>query len=106
VRIVGGVLREAHAELRALFQTPEDEVDAAPALSFHPDPVGANVVLFLQSLSLERLRIRPLDRNAMIPGVRVDPLLVLLGPLRQRFFRDGVYAVHVAEEMDDVLRAS
>jgi glycerophosphoryl diester phosphodiesterase len=38
-RIVGGVLRGAHAELRALFQAPEDEVDAEPALSFHPEPV-------------------------------------------------------------------
>ena len=102
--IVRRVLREPDAELGALFQAPEDEVDTEPALPLHPGTVGSDVVLFLQLLRLQRLRIRPLDRDAMITRERVDPLLVLLRPFGQHVFGDGVHAVHVAEEMHDVLR--
>ena len=49
-------------------------------------------------------RFRPRDRHPMVARERFDPLLVLGGPLREDLFRNGRDAMHVAEEVNDVLR--
>ena len=41
----------------------------------------------------------------MIAGESLDPLVVLGGALTQHLLCDGANAVHVAEEVHDVLRA-
>ncbi len=41
----------------------------------------------------------------MITGKGRDPVMVLVGTLPQHFLGDGADAVHVAEEVHDVLRA-
>src|SRR5206468_4998912 len=54
---------------------------------------------------LEGLVVGPFDRDTVVARKRLDPLLVLLGALGQRLFSDRVDLVHIAEEMDDVLRS-
>ena len=41
----------------------------------------------------------------MVAGIGLDPLLVLGGALAQDFFAQRADAVHIAEEVHDVLRA-
>jgi hypothetical protein len=45
-----------------------------------------------------------LEWNAVIAGESFHPALVLVRPLAQDLFGDGIDAVDVAEEMDDVFR--
>src|SRR6476646_511115 len=40
----------------------------------------------------------------VVAGIASDPSPVLRGSFRQDLWRDGIQAVHVAEEMDDVFR--
>lgn len=61
VRVVGGVLRDADAELRPLLQALEDEVHPEPVLPLHLLTVGSDIVFFLELLRREDLGVRPLD---------------------------------------------
>jgi hypothetical protein len=105
VGVRGGIPREADAELGALFEALEDEVNAEALLALHPLPVRSDIVLLFQLLRLQRLGVRPLDRNAVVAGEGLDPLLVVLRALGQRLLGEGVEAVHIPEEMHDVLGA-
>jgi hypothetical protein len=101
---VGRVLRDADAKLRPLFQAFEDEVDPEALLPRHSLTVGSDVVFLLELLRLQGLGVRPFDRNAVVARKRLDPLLVLLRPFGQDVLGERGDAVHVAEEMHDVLR--
>src|SRR5206468_2574830 len=103
VRVVGGVLRQSHGKLRALFQAFEDEVRAESLAPLHAGAVRTDVVFSLEAFRLEGLVVGPFDRDAVVARKRFDPLLILLGAFGQRLFGDRVDLVHVAEEMDDVL---
>src|SRR5580698_4248521 len=46
--------------------------------------------------------LRLQDGNLMIAGVAFHPSAVFQSAFRQDLWRDGIQAVHVAEEMDDV----
>ena len=59
--------------------------------------MGPDVILLLHAF------LGPLDGGAVVASKGFDPLPVLVGPLGQNLLGDGVDAVHVAEEMDDVL---
>jgi len=50
--------------------------------------------------------VLPSDGNAVVASESLDPVLIISGPLGQSLLGDGVDAVHVAEEMDDMLGAS
>ncbi len=76
----------------------EKKIDAVAIAALHPLAVGPYIILFPDAL------FRPLDRDAMVSGKGLHPLLILLGPFGQNVFGEGVEAMHVAKEMDDVLR--
>src|ERR1700674_4086400 len=52
-----------------------------------------------------RLSNAPFDRDVLVARERVDPAVVLVGPLAQRLFRDRIRPMNIAEEMHDVLRS-
>ena len=47
----------------------------------------------------------PLHGNVALPGVSVDPLVVVVGSLSQHFLGDDADAQHFTEEIDGILRA-
>src|SRR5581483_2221106 len=97
VQGVGG-FRWEHVKLGTLLHAAKDEVDADAAPTNEPLVVRADLVFFLDA------RLRPRDRHAVSAREGFDPRLVLSRPLDQHLFRDGCDAVHVAEEVHDVLR--
>jgi hypothetical protein len=105
VRILGRVLRRARTKTGARFHGSEDEVDAKTFPTFHGAEIGAGVV-FLPKAFLLHVWVRPLQGDAMVASKDFHPMLVVLRSLPQHRFRDGVDGVHVAEEIDDVLRTS
>jgi len=52
------------------------------------------------------LLVGPLEGNAMVASEGLHPMLVVAGSLPQRLLGNGVDAVYVAKEIDDVLGAS
>src|SRR5260370_360827 len=66
--------------------------------------VRSDVVFAFEAFRFEGFVVGPFDRNAVVARKRFDPLLVLLRAFGQRVFGDRVDVMHVAEEMDDVLR--
>src|ERR1700674_3273870 len=52
-----------------------------------------------------RLSNAPFDRDVLVARERVDPAVVLVGPLAQRLFRDRIRPMNIAEEVHDVLRS-
>jgi hypothetical protein len=61
--------------------------------------MGTYVVLLAHPL------LGPLNGNLAIPGEGLDPLIVLVSPLLQDLLGNGSDAVHVTEEVHDVLRS-
>jgi hypothetical protein len=104
-RIFGRVLRRAGTEAGAGFHGFEDEVDAKALATFHSQLVKAGDV-FLAEAFLLPVGVGPLEGNAMVASESFHPMLVVLGSLPQRLLGNGVDAVHVAEEIDDVLGTS
>src|SRR5215469_15937193 len=104
-RIFGRVLGRAGAEVGARFHGFEDEVDAKALATFHGQQIGANVV-FLPEAFLLHVGVGPLQRDAMVASEGFHPMLVVAGSLSQRLLGNGVDAMHVAKEIDDVLRPS
>jgi len=86
-----------------LFHALEDEVHAEALAPLHAEAVGTDVVFLLDALLLH-LFVRPLDGNAVVAREGFHPLLILVGPLGQNLLGDGINPMHVAEEIDDVLR--
>ncbi len=96
IGIVGGKFGQDGAKGLALFHALEDEVDTMLVLALQPAEPGADVVFLAYSL------LRPLDGDLALPGVRVDPLVIVVGPLPQHFFGDGVDAQCFPEEIDGI----
>src|SRR6516162_11341555 len=105
VRIFGRVLGLTGAEVGAGFHAFEDEVDANASATFHSQQVRADEV-FLPEAFLLHVGVGPLEGNAMVASEGLYPMLVVLCSLPQRLLGNGVDAVHVAEEIDDVLGTS
>jgi hypothetical protein len=105
VRIFGRVLRLAGAEVGAGFHGFEDEVDAKALATLHRHEIGPREV-FLAEAFLLHVGVGPLEGNAMVASEGLHPMLVVLCSLPQRLLGNGVDAVHVAEEIDDVLGTS
>src|SRR5262249_30661482 len=101
----GRRLRHDHRELGSLFKAFEDEVRAVAVPAFRAPTVRAHVVFPRQSLGLERFVIGPLDWNPVVARKRLDPLLIFGRPFAQGLFCDGSEAVHVPQEVDDLLLA-
>ena len=99
VRVRRGELGRADTEAGTQLHALQDEVHAEPLLAFHPVQRRPHVVLFPDAL------LGPFDRNVLLPRERVDPAVVLVGPLAQRLFRDRIRPMDIAEEMHDVLRS-
>ena len=72
-------------------------VNAKTLAAFHTEAIGPDVVFLLQVFLLH-VRVGPLERNAVVAGESFYPAVVLVGPLAQDFFGDGIDAVDVAEE--------
>jgi hypothetical protein len=100
VRVVGRILGHQGTESGALFHAFEDEIDPEPLATFHADAVGPDQVFVLDAL------LGPPDGNAVVTSESFNPMLIVLGPLGQSLLGDGIDAVHVAEEMNDMLGAS
>ena len=87
------------------FHGFEDEVDAKAFPTFHGQEVGTGVV-FLPEAFLLHVRIGPLNGDAVVASEGFHPLLVVLRSPPQRLLGNRVDLVHVAKEIDDVLRTS
>jgi hypothetical protein len=105
VRIFGRVLRWARTKGGARFHSFEDEVDAKAFPPFHGQEVGAGEVLLPEAFLLH-VGVRPLNRNVMVASVGFYPMLVVSCSLPQYRLGNGVDAMHVAKEINDVLRTS
>ena len=68
-------------------------------MPLHLPQAGPHVVFLADAL------LGPLDRNVVIAGEGLDPLVVFGGALAQDLLGDRADAMHVAEEVHDVLRA-
>src|SRR5437016_3332602 len=105
VGIVGRVLGQAGMESGARFHAFEDEVDAEALPTFHGAKIRSDVI-FLSEAFLLHVFIGPAEGNTVVTREGFDPMLVVSRSLPQRLFSNGIDAVHVAEEMDDMLRTS
>jgi len=84
------VKRAAH------FHAREDAVNPVLIPPLHPLQKRPNMVLHVHAFSPF------LHRHLVVAGVAFYPSPVFQGAFRQDLRRDGILAVHVAEEMDDV----
>jgi len=101
--VVGIVDRESGnrgTERGAQFHALEDEIDAELMATVHPLQMRVDVVFLADSF------LGPLQGNLLFLGEGLYPAVVIIGTLAQDLFVDGLDLVDVAEEMDDVLRAS
>src|SRR5437588_9656761 len=105
VGIVGRVLGQAGMESGARFHGFENEVDAEALPTFHGAKIRSDVI-FLAEAFLLHVFIGPAEGNTVVTREGFDPMLVVSRSLPQRLFSNGIDAVHVAEEMDDMLRTS
>jgi hypothetical protein len=96
VRIFGGELGNTGPERRPLLHALEDEVDAVAILLLQLLQIRQNEVLFADSL------LRPLHRDVLLTGKRLDPLPVLCRALPERLFGDRPNPQNVPEEMHDL----
>jgi hypothetical protein len=103
IGILNRNLRCKRTESGTLFHALKDEVNAKALAAFHTEAIGPDVVFLLHAFLLH-VRVGPLERNAVVAGESFYPAVVFVGPLAQDFFGDGIDAVNVAEEMDDVFR--
>ena len=99
IRIGGGILRDCHAEVGADLHALQDEVHAEALLPLHLPQARPYVVFLADAL------FGPFDRNLMIAGEGLDPLLVCGGALAQDFLAEDADPMHIAEEVHDVFRA-
>jgi len=99
--IVGRVLGRAGTEGGALFHDFEDEIDTEALTTFHGQAVGSDVVFLLEAFLLH-VFFGPLEGNMVVASEGFDPTLIFFRSLRQSLFGNGIDAVHVAKEMDDM----
>src|SRR5262245_19234524 len=82
VWILGGILRHADPEARPLFHTLEDEINAIGVPLCHSAWPGEHIVFLAHPL------FGPLDRDIMIAGEGLDPVLVVGRSLAQDLFAE------------------
>ena len=70
-----------------------------PIVPLHALQVRPDSILFLDALLWVQ------DGDLVVAGVCLHPSSVFLGPLGQGCFGDRILAVHITEEMHDMLRA-
>src|SRR5438128_2293048 len=87
------------AEGGSQFHALEDEVDSELISALHASQVGTDVVLLADPF------FGPLHGDLTFLGEGFHPAVVIVGPLTQDLFADGVDLVDVTEEVDNVLGA-
>src|SRR5437016_5636890 len=90
-------------ESGARFHGFENEVDAEALPTFHGAKIRSDVI-FLAEAFLLHVFIGPAEGNPVVAREGFHPMLVVFGSLPQRLLSNGIDAVHIAEEMDDMLR--
>ena len=99
IGIFGGKLRHGHPKAWSLLHALENEVHAVGTLLHHAAQPRLNKVLFAHAF------LGPLDRDVMIAGEGLDPVLVVGGPLAQQLLTHRRSADHLAKEEYDLLWA-
>src|SRR4029077_3631801 len=94
VGILRGILRHADPERPALFHALEDEVDSTGILFHHPSQRGQHVIFLTNTSS------RPLNRDLMVAGESLHPVLVSVGSLAENFLAHHRNAEDLAHEMN------
>src|ERR1700751_972349 len=100
--IVGGgawIFRHRHAEVGPHLHALENEIATKTLLARHLPQVRPHVVFLAHAF------LGPLERNAVVAGESLDPLVVLGRALAPDLLVNGADAVYVAEEVHDVFRA-
>src|SRR5712691_7847322 len=93
VRIGRGVLRHRRAKAGADLHAFKDEVDPGAIEPLRPPQPRTHIVLLAHSL------LGPLNREMVISGESLDPMVVLDGPLPQDFLGNRAGAMHAPEEV-------
>src|SRR6202007_1647464 len=93
------IFRHRHAEVGPHLHALEDEIDTKTLLALHLPQVRPHVVFLAHAF------LGPLERNAVVAGESLDPLVVLGRALAQDLLGNGADAVYVAEAGAVVFRA-
>ncbi len=88
------------AEGLPLFHALQNEVHPMPVRTLHAALGRADVIL------LAHLRLRPFNRNTVVPGLRLNPPLILVGPAREHRLVDHRLTGYVTEKMHHLPRTS
>jgi len=97
IGIAGGILGRSRTEGGTLFHALADEGHAEALATFPAGAERPDRVFFRHAF------LGPLDRKVVVARVSFHPLLVLVGPLGESLFGDGVDAMHVPKKMNDML---
>src|SRR6202022_776465 len=93
VGILRGILRHADSERPALFHALEDKVDSTGILFHHPSQRGQHVIFLANTFSC------PLNRDLMVAGESLHPVLVIVRALAESFLAHHQNAEDLAPEM-------
>lgn len=99
VRIVGGELGRDRAEGGGLLHALENEVDPEALGAFDLRQKGPYPIF------LAHVLLGPFDGDAMVPGIGLDPVLVIKGSSGKHLLGDAGNTEDVSKEIDDMLRA-
>ena len=99
IRIIGGEPGRDRAEGGGLLHALENEIDPEASGAFSLCEEGSYPIF------LPHVLFRPFDGDAMVPGIGLDPVLVVNGPSGEYLLGDAGNAEDVSKEIDDMLRA-
>src|SRR3974377_283876 len=99
IAIIGGELGHYRSEGRGLFHALENKVDPEALAAFGRSEEGPYPVF------LPDVLFRPFDGDAMVPGIGLDPVLVVNGSSGEHLLGDAGNAKDVSKKIDDMLWA-
>lgn len=99
IRIIGGELGRYRAKGGGLLHALENEIDPEASGAFGRSEEGPYPIF------LPHVLFGPFDGDAMVPGIGLDPVLVVNGASGQHLLRDAADAKDVSKKIDDMLRA-
>src|SRR6266404_227357 len=99
VGVLGWEFRMTHCEGWPLLHAAEDEIDAEAACLL-AGLAGGRQPIFLADAFLG-----PQDGDAVLDRIVLDPALVVVGSLAQKFLGEHGFTTNVAEEVDDIALA-
>src|SRR5690242_1834432 len=103
IGILGRNLRCERTESGTLFHALKDEVNAEALAALHIEAIRPDVILLLHVFLLH-VGVGPLERNAVVTRESFYPAVVFVRALAQDLFGNGIDAVNVTKEMNDVFR--